>query len=94
MYNAEKHDVSLCYSFFFGWSWSGSMSRGSVLPAVTLALMVEYVLVDGYVDRVRFRDGHREVLLHRHRVRSLDHVWYLRNNNVSMSRVCPNLTNK
>lgn len=58
-----------------------------MLPAVSFALMMEDVLVDGHVYRVRFRNWHREMLLDCHRVRSLDNIGYLYNLNVSISSV-------
>lgn len=53
----------------------------SVLPA-SFALVMEHVFVDRYVNWIRFRDGHRKVLFHRHRIWLLDNVRHLCDINV------------
>lgn len=54
----------------------------SVLPT-SFTLVMEHVFVDRYVNWIRFRDGHRKVLFHRHRIRLLDNVRHLCDINVN-----------
>lgn len=64
----------------------------SVFPSVSLALMMEHVLVDRYVNWVRFRNGNREVLFNCHGVWLLDNVRYLGINNIPCCKLPNNST--
>lgn len=81
--NAEKLE-SFCLQLYLA-SRSIALEewiQKSVLPT-SFTLVMEHVFVDRYVNWIRFRDGHRKVLFHRHRIRFLDNVRHLYDINVN-----------
>lgn len=80
-HNAEKLE-SFCQLYLASRSVAlEEWIQKSVLPT-SFTLVMEHVFVDRYVNWIRFRDGHRKVLFHRHRIWLLDNVRYLYDINV------------